>query len=95
MNRLRLSRQADADLDEIAEYIADRSPSAAQRQLETLYEKFILLAAHPLLGESCENLSPSLRAFTAGSYVIFYAPLDDGIEVARVIHASRDIDSLF
>ena len=95
MSRFRLARQADADLDEIAEYIADRNPGAALRQLDVLYEKFLLLATQPFLGQSCDNLRPNLRAFTVGSYVIFYVPLEDGVEVERVLHGSRDIDSLF
>ena len=30
----------------------------------------------------------------APAYPIFYRPLDDGIEVARVLHGSRDIDDV-
>jgi toxin ParE1/3/4 len=28
-------------------------------------------------------------------YLIFYRPTDDGIDVVRVLHGSRDIESLF
>ena len=95
MNVFRLARQADADLDEIADYIAEHNPNAALHEIERLHGKFVLLAANPLLGESREDLRPNLRAFTAGSYVIFYVALPDGIQVERVIHGSRDISSLF
>jgi hypothetical protein len=30
------------------------------------------------------------RSFSVGNYVIFFRPIDSGIEVARVIHGSRD-----
>ncbi len=33
--------------------------------------------------------------FSAGNYVIFYYPMEDGIEVVGVVHASRDIDGMF
>ncbi len=95
MNSFRLAPQADIDLDEIADYIAEHNPSAALREIERLYEKFRLLSANPLLGEARESLQRNLRAFVAGSYVIFYVPLSDGIEVERVIHGARDIESLF
>jgi plasmid stabilization system protein ParE len=49
MTRFRLSRRAESDLDAIADYIADRNPSAAVRELEKLYEKFVLLGRNPLL----------------------------------------------
>ncbi len=94
MSRFRIARQADADLDEIANYIADRNPSAAIREIERLFDKFTLLATQPLMGQSCDELRPHLRCLPAGSYIIFYVPLDDGIEVERVIHGSRDIESL-
>ena len=30
-----------------------------------------------------------------GRYVVFYLPLSRGIEVVRVLHGSRDIESIF
>ncbi len=29
------------------------------------------------------------------NFLIFYRPIDDGIEVIRVLHGARDIESLF
>jgi toxin ParE1/3/4 len=95
MSRFRLARQADADLDAIADYIAGSSPSAAVREVERLYGKFTLLASHPLMGEACDHLRKGLRAFSAGNYVIFYVSREDGIEVERVLHGARDLESLF
>lgn len=45
--------------------------------------------------------SPSLRGMRRsrvenfGDYLIFYRPVDRGIEVVRVIHGARDIEALF
>jgi toxin ParE1/3/4 len=50
-----------------------------------------MLSRHPLLGRSRTDLHPGLRSFPFGRYVIFYRPLDDGIEVVRVLHGARDI----
>jgi len=38
---------------------------------------------------------PALRSLPVGNYLVFYLPLDDGIEVVRVLHGSREIDALF
>lgn len=97
MTRFRLAEEAKVDLGEIWDYIGivNDNPTAAHHQVERLYETFALLASQPLLGQSCDDLRRSLRAFTAGSYVIFYVPLSDGIAVERVIHGSRDINCLF
>ena len=95
MKRFRLSRQADADLDEIADYIADHNPSAAGKQIDVFFERFAMLAANPLMGEAWDRLRVGLRAFVVGNYIIFYVPLEDGIEVERIIHGARDFESLF
>ncbi len=96
MSRYRLAEQDKLDLAQIWDYIGvvRGYPGAAHRQLEMLYEKFTLLARRPLMGQSCDNLRPGLRAFSAGAYVIFYVPIEGGIEVERVIHGARDISSL-
>jgi toxin ParE1/3/4 len=36
-----------------------------------------------------------MRSFPFGRYVIFYAPVDSGIDVVRVLHSARDIDEQF
>jgi hypothetical protein len=39
-------------------------------------------------------LAPELRSFPVGRYVVFYRPQDDGIDVVRVLHSARDIESI-
>lgn len=97
MARVQIAEQAKADLEDVWQFIGviRQSPTAAHRQVETLHDKFALLANHPLLGEACDHLRLGLRFFTAGSYVIYYTPRDDGIEVERVLHGARDVSSLF
>ncbi|MBU4272246.1 MAG: type II toxin-antitoxin system RelE/ParE family toxin [Planctomycetes bacterium] len=95
MTRFRLSRQAESDLKEIADYVADRNPSAAVNELEKLFNKFGLLGRNPLLGELRQDLPGKPRSFTAGNFVVLYKPTADGIEVARVVHAARDFGAIF
>jgi toxin ParE1/3/4 len=86
---------AAADIFEIWDYIADDSLIAADRWVDRLDEQFGLLATQPLMGRARDELAPGVRSFPFGRYVIFYAPLDDGIDVVRVVHGARDIDAVF
>lgn len=60
-----------------------------------LTEKCGLLAESPEMGRHREELSPRLRSFPVGRYVIFYRTAERGIEVARIVSAYRDIGQLF
>ncbi|HTO63621.1 MAG TPA: type II toxin-antitoxin system RelE/ParE family toxin [Bradyrhizobium sp.] len=48
---------------------------------------------NPLAGRQRADIQRGLRSFPVGSYVIFYVPLPDGIEVVRVMHGRQDIDA--
>lgn len=47
------------------------------------------------MGRARDELAQGVRSFSFGRYIIFYAPSDDGIEVVRVLHPARDVDSTF
>jgi toxin ParE1/3/4 len=38
-------------------------------------------------------LATNLRSFPVGSYVIFYVPQSDGVEVVRIMNGRQDIDA--
>jgi len=46
------------------------------------------------MGEIRNDLPGRPRCFSSGNYLIVYQPSADGIEVARVVHGSRDVKSL-
>ena len=95
MKQLRVSPAARTDLDDIWFYIAQDDVSAADKFIHAIVSRFPKLAAMPQLGRRREELSPRLRSFPVGRYVIFYRPLEKGIEIARVLHGSRDFPPLF
>ena len=84
-------------MDEIWNYLAVRRKSydAADQVVEMLREKFALLASHPLLGQSRDDLRPGLRIFSAGNYVILFYSEDNGVEIIGIEHASRDLEGVF
>ncbi len=87
--------QANLDLIEIWEYIAEASEERADRVLDAIGERCLMLAGFPEAGRVRNDLIVGLRSFAVGSYTIFYQPIDDGIEVLRVLHGSRDVSSAF
>lgn len=95
MAKARLSRFAEQDLLEIWNYIAKDNPNAADRFVDLLTEKCEFLAASPEIGRRREELSPRLRSFPVGRYVIFYRIAERGIEVARILSAYRDLGQFF
>jgi toxin ParE1/3/4 len=90
-NRPRKSPQAELDLTSIWDFIADDSVQAADALLDRIEEVFNVLAQTPLAGRSRNDLALKLRSFPVGSYVIFYIPVSDGIEVVRVISGRQDV----
>ncbi|MCA9264444.1 MAG: type II toxin-antitoxin system RelE/ParE family toxin, partial [Planctomycetales bacterium] len=83
------------DLVGIADYIARDKSEAARRWLQTVRETCETLATQPELGELREDFGVAeCRSFSVGSYVVFFRAFESGIEIARVVHGSRDLRNL-
>jgi len=95
MNQFRVSAAARADLDDLWVYIAHDNVEAADKFIQLLVDKFPKRAGWPEIGRQREELSPRLRSLAAGQYVIFYRPLENGIEIVRVLHGARDLPPQF
>jgi toxin ParE1/3/4 len=93
--------QARRDLVELADHIAKNSLPASDRFLEAAEKAFALLASMPEMGGLWETNNPTFAGLRVWSirgfekYLIFYRPIEDGIEVLRVLHGSQDIASIF
>ena len=95
MSEVRKTPRARADLREIWLYIARDNPEHATRFLRSIDEKCRTLADFPMMGRSRPELGPELRSFPVGHYAIFYRPLENGVEIVRILHQARDIEVLF
>lgn len=92
MAKLVFAPLAEQDLDDILTCIARDKPEAAVKWVRKIREKCGLLAANPEIGEQRpEFKTGEFRCSLVGSYVIFYRPISDGIEIARVVRGERDI----
>jgi toxin ParE1/3/4 len=96
-----LSPAADRDTDEHFLYIAKRNHEAAVRFFHAAEASFQRLARMPELGERQEFGRAELAGLRAWqvrgfeNYLIFYRPIEHGIEIVRVLHAARDIAAIF
>lgn len=91
MARVRRWSRANRDLTSIVRHIARDNPAAAHRWLTSIEELFCRLAAQPEMSAVCETRRFGLiRRHSFGNYVIYYRPIDDGIDVLRVLHGARD-----
>jgi toxin ParE1/3/4 len=97
MAQILIDQDAEADLVAIVTAIGiDRkSPMAARRFLADIQRKFELHAQMPAMGELRPEFG-NVRCFTfRKKFVVVYRPLDDGIDVLRVLHGGRDYPHLF
>jgi len=96
--RIRLAPQARADLDAIWLYITQESNSQAlaTRAVEAITGAFGLFTQFPYIGKSLtSDLRPNVRTFPINNHVIFYSVKPEEIRILRIIHASRDAQTVF
>lgn len=92
MNGYILSIDADADLDEVWEYIAADSLDAAERCIARLFAAFEALGRTPGMGHRREDLLPHAVLFwPVGAYLIVYRADRHPIEIVAVTEGSRNI----
>jgi toxin ParE1/3/4 len=88
--RLVITPRAQSDLREIRAYIAQHNREAADRVIRSIRDRIKLLARHPGLGQRREEISPELRNFPVGRYVIFYRINDQTLSILRILHGAQD-----
>ena len=93
----RVAPEAEDELDNIWYRVAKESGSIeiADRFIESITERFYLLASHPHIGRHRdEDLRPGLRSFPVGEYVIIYRVEEQDVLILHVFRGSRDIEAL-
>ena len=87
---------AAEDLREIWVYLAENSDSeTANKFLSAIKKKCETVSEFPEIGRVRHEYLVNLRSFPFGKYIIFYLPLEQGIEVLRIVHGSRDVQQVF
>jgi len=92
---------ANRDLIDCFAYIGKDSEESAARFLQAAEDTFLALARMPAMGvatsfsDSRDRMLRRWRIRGFENFLIFYRPLEDGIEVIRVLHGAREIERLF
>jgi plasmid stabilization system protein ParE len=87
-----LSREADHDLDELWNYIAEDSVDAADRLTTKLLDSFEALARHRGMGHKREDLtSYPVLFWPVGNYLVIYRGERSPIEIVAIVSGARDI----
>lgn len=98
--RIERSPHVWRDLEEIADHIAQDSLDSALRFYDAAEAAFNKLAEMPGMGATRTFRNSRLGGVRMWpiphfeNWLIFYRPIDQGIEVLRVVHAARDIQAL-
>lgn len=95
MPRFLISLEASRDLDEIVSYFQTYSLDAGDRFVAEFSKKCTYLTQFPNIGKRYPELHSSMRGILLDRYIIFYEVIEDGIIIARVVSASRDLTTLF
>ena len=95
MTRLVVTRRARDDLDDLWFYVAQDSIEAADRLIDKLFDKCMLIVHSPQIGRERPEIADGIRSFPVGRYLIFYHEKADTILVDRVLSGYRDLLEFF
>jgi len=93
--RFKLAKLAEKDLDDIWLSIAQHNLDRADKVLDEIQARFLLLSRFREMGIAREDIAPSLRSFPVDKFLIFYRLTKQGIEVVRVLPGQKDIERIF
>lgn len=92
MPKYLLSKESQNDLIEIRHYTQENwGNRQAKKYLIELTASFEKLSKAPKLGRAREEIADNIRSFLVSQHIVFYREGKNGIEIARVLHASMDI----
>src|SRR5438477_12135079 len=89
----------DDDMFELAAYLLENSEDAARRFVDAAQETLKELAMNPGIGSRKDFDDPKLNQVRSWNikgfpnHLIYYIPIDDGIDVLAILHGARDVEA--
>ena len=77
------------NLDEIAKYISQESPQAAQQVVDLIVEQVNQLTAQPAIGRPGRVVGTRELVISNSHYLVPYRIINNQVEILRVFHTSR------
>ncbi|WP_427968810.1 type II toxin-antitoxin system RelE/ParE family toxin [Altererythrobacter sp.] len=91
---IEIKQQAVEDLRNIGDYIARDNPDRAESFVAELLERIAWVGANPRLYPIRVQWRTGLRIANHGNYRILYRTGDDLVVFLRIVHSSRDLESI-
>jgi len=92
LNSYFLTPSAQRDLDEIHDYVAAGSPSAAEQLMAEIEGAIERLAQFPRSGHLRTGLMPAeVRFWVVDTYLVVYRADETPIEILRIVSGFRDL----
>ncbi len=82
-------KTALGNLDEIAEYISQENPVAAEQVVDLIVEQVNQLATQPALGRPGRVLNTRELVISNTHFIVPYRIKNNSVEFLRVFHTSR------
>ena len=93
--RLELSRFIEADLDDIASYIAQDNPRRAVTLIQDIRAKFRGIQRNPLIYQLRPDIGDEARLASVGNYAILFRVMGGAVRIERVTYGGRDLPATF
>ncbi len=100
MSRVVVLRRADRDIDEQLVFLAKQSHRTAVDFLDSVERTFQLPAESPGRGfrwDDAPSLDRGIHVWPVMGFsntLVFYRPVEQGVEIIRVLHGARDIATI-
>lgn len=101
----RILRRESARRDLTTQWVwcfENASPEIAEKFIQAVEKTLYLLAIQPLSGAVVPTATPKLKGLRRfciqdgfDKSLAFYFPLEDGIDLVRIVHGNRDLERLF
>ncbi len=92
---LQFTEVARNDIQETWQYFGEFNEGAAEKLIIQIIDKCEAISMNPKIGRERSELVANLRQFPFKNYNIFYFPIENGVEIYRVLHSSRDSVQVF
>lgn len=82
---------AQDDIKRLYNFLADKSPAAADRIYQNLIRSPLILCEHPYIGQKVEHiLMNDIRRLIIDDYELRYEVIDEKIIILRIWHGRED-----
>jgi toxin ParE1/3/4 len=94
--KIERSPEAEQDILEIWLYVAKESgPRRADFIIDKIEKAYEMLVDFPEIGNLRPDIAADVRGLVSSPYLILYRIGTSRIEIARIVHGSRDLPSVF